>query len=81
MPRYSVLYSRGTILYGKWRGIGSQGNQASLGQFELKQGKSFVVLNDRSPKEEEKEKDKPHFPSQTMTVADAVKWVKVKAGK
>ncbi|WP_018337343.1 ABC transporter permease [Butyricimonas synergistica] len=58
-----------------------KGEWASLGQFELKQGKSFVVLNDRSPKEEEKEKDKPHFPSQTMTVADAVKWVKVKAGK
>ena len=54
-----------------------KGEWASLGQFELKQGKSFVVLNDRSPKEEEKEKDKPHFPSQTMTVADAVKWVKV----
>jgi len=42
----------------------------SLGQFDLKKGKSLVVLDDRVPSDK---KDKKKY-----IVADAVKWVKVK---
>ena len=53
-----------------------KGKWASLGQFKLKRGKSFVVLDDRAPGEE---KDAPPLLSGKRIVADAVKWVKVEA--
>lgn len=48
-----------------------------MGEFELKRGKSFVILDDRAPVEKEEEKDKRHTPLKSI-VADAVKWVKIK---
>ncbi|WP_059026394.1 ABC transporter permease [Gabonibacter massiliensis] len=54
-----------------------KGRWASLGEFELKRGKSFVILDDRAPVKKEEEKDKRHTPLKSI-VADAVKWVKIK---
>ena len=51
-----------------------EGEWVSLGQFDLKRGKSTVVLDDRAPTE--KEEEKTFF--RKRIIADAVKWVKVR---
>ena len=53
----------------------------SLGQFKLKRGKSYVVLDDRTSIGKEDEKDKRYSSYGKIIVADAVKWVKIKMNR
>ena len=50
----------------------------SLVKFHLRQGKAFVVLDDRLPKENNRENGKKVVFYKKMIRADAVKWVRVK---
>jgi len=52
-----------------------KGKWISLGEFDLQEGISTIILDDRSSMKEEK---KQHYYRQQIIIADAVKWVKVK---
>ena len=49
----------------------------SLGQFDLKAGTSFVVLDDRAPKKKPTDKQEQRFSMGQRIIADAVKWVRI----